>query len=69
MGIQGILTTETVTGTITDFGFISPDQPLVLSEDKMRMIEKKRGMLIGQIPLPVGVGFTLEVLEDATDDK
>jgi hypothetical protein len=69
MGVQGVITTETVTGSVTDFGFVSPDQPLILSETKIRMIEKKRGMLIGEVPMPIGVTFTLEVLDDVTDDK
>lgn len=63
MKVSGVLTSDSVEGDITDFGHVSPAEPLTLTESQLRRIEAKRGVLIGDIPMPQGVVFTF-VVED-----
>jgi hypothetical protein len=67
MELHGVVTSDSVEGYITDFGLVSPDKPLILSERRLRMIEKKRRKKIGEIQMPVGT--TLTIVLEGTDEE
>lgn len=67
MKIHAEVTSE-VEGTITDFGYVSPKEPLILTERQIRMIERKRKLKIGEIQMPIGTALTV-VVSSSEDEE
>lgn len=62
--ITAEVVSDEVTGFVTGFGLVSPDEVLVMDYMEMLRAGNKFGTKFGSVPLPNGVHVTIVVKDD-----